>query len=103
MELRKMLKLQIRVPGDKKKEGKNLTSNILDLCRNYDIIGASVIRTIYGYGEHEYQPHILKGVTNLPQVIEVIDTPQKILRILPKLKHLIDEDGLITIEEVLAL
>ncbi len=102
MELRKMLKMEIRIPGSKKKSGKTLTKTILDKCRQEQVLGAVVLRSVYGYGEHEYQPHAIRGLAELPVIIEIVDEPQTILRILPILKNIVQDDGLITIEEVLA-
>ena len=103
MKLRKMLRIQIRIPGDKKRSGKPLTQVILDICRKESILGATVVRCDFGYGEHEYKPHILRGLTDLPQIIEIVDDPVEIMHILPDLKKIVENDGLITIEEVMAL
>ncbi len=103
MELRKMLKVVVRLPGGKKKSGKSLVKAILERCRQEHVLGAIVLRSVYGYGEHEYQPHVLRGLSELPVLIEIVDEPQTILRILPMLKEIVQEDGLITIEEVLAV
>ena len=98
-----MLRIQIRIPGDKKRSGKSLTQAILDACRKESILGATVVRCDFGYGEHEYKQHALRSLTDLPQLIEVVDEPEEILHLLPVLKELVKDDGLITIEEVLAL
>ena len=103
MDLRRMLRIQVRIPGDKKRSGKTLTQAILDECRKESILGATVVRCDFGYGEHEYKQHVLRSLTDLPQIIEIVDEPEEILYLLPKLKELVQEDGLITIEEVLAV
>ncbi len=102
MELRKMLKVEIRLPGGKKRSGKTLAKIILEKCQQEQVLGAVVLRSIYGYGEHEYQTHVIRGLAELPVLIEIVDEPQVILRILPELKEIVQEEGLITIEEVLA-
>ena len=103
MELRRMLRIQIRIPGDKKRSGKTLTQAILDVCRKESILGATVVRCDFGFGEHEYKQHALRSLTDLPQIIEIIDEPDEIMHLLPALKDVVLADGLITIEEVLAV
>lgn len=103
MDFRRLLRIQIRIPGDKKRSGKSLTQAILDACRKESILGATVVRCDFGFGEHEYKQHALRSLTDLPQLIEIVDEPEEILHLLPALKELVQNDGLITIEEVLAL
>lgn len=98
-----MIRVQIRIPGSIKISGKPLAQAILDVCRKESILGATVIRCDFGYGEHEYKQHILRSLTDLPQLIEIVDEPEEIMRLLPVLKKLVQDNGLITIEEVLAV
>ena len=103
MKLRKMLMVKIRVPGSKRRSGKPLVQVILDLCKQENILGLTVTRSVLGYGEHEYRPSILRGMTDLPLIIEIVDEPQAIYRVLPKLKEIVQNKGLITLSEVLAV
>ena len=103
MDLRRMLRIQIRIPGDKKRSGKTLTQAILDVCRKESILGATVVRCDFGFGEHEYKQLALRSLTDLPRIIEIIDEPDEIMHLLPVLKDVVLDDGLITIEEVLAV
>jgi len=98
-----MLRIQVRIPGDKKYSGKSLAQAILDACRKESILGATVVRCDFGYGEHEYKQHALRSLTDLPQLIEIVDEPEEILHLLPVLKEIVQNDGLITIEEILAI
>ncbi len=46
----------------------------------------------------------LEGVTvNMPLIIEVIDDQTKLEPLLPELKRIVDDDGLVTIQEVYVL
>ena len=103
MDLRKMLRVQIRIPGDKKYAGKPLTQAILDTCRKESILGATVTRCSFGYGEHEYRPHVLRGLSELPEIIEIIDEPVEIMHLLPELKKIVSNEGMITVEEVFVI
>lgn len=103
MELRKMLKVLIRVPGSIKIKGTNLSKLIIDECQKQGILGSTIIQCIHGYGERDYKPHILRGIGDLPIIIEIIDDPMAIQKFIPKLKELVKSSGLITVEEVYAV
>lgn len=103
MKLRKMIQVKIRIPGNKRKFGKPLVQVILDYCKKEEIIGLLVSRAVLGYGEHEYRSHILGGLTDLPLIIEIVDSPQIISKILPQLKEIVENEGLITVEEIMAI
>lgn len=63
--------------------------------------GATVLRGIDGFGKssHYHTTSILRLSTDLPIVIEVADTKEKIDRLKPKLDGIVSE-GLITEEKV---
>ena len=103
MDFRKLIRVQIRIAGDKKVSGKPLSSAILEVCRKESILGATVIRCEFGYGEHNYSPHVFRNLTDLPEIVEIIDEPVEIMRVLPLLKKVVDNNGLITIDEVLTV
>ena len=63
--------------------------------------GATVLRGPMGFGAH-HQLHtakILRLAENLPVVVEIVDTPQKIDQLLPHLDAMMSE-GLATLEDV---
>ena len=95
-----MLKVLIRVPGNIRKDKKKLSKLILELCESEGILGALIIQGIAAYGEKEYKAGLLRGMTELPHIIEIIDDPVVIQQVIPKLKEMIEEHGLMTIEEV---
>lgn len=101
--LKKMLKLLVRVPGKERLNNKPLTKVIIELCEDEGILGATVIQCLYGYGEKEYKAGVLRGVGELPIIIEIIDDPIIIYNFIPKLKEIVKDKGLITIEEVFTL
>ena len=98
-----MIRVQIRIAGDKKVGGKPLSQAILEVCRKESILGATVTRCEFGYGEHDYKPHILRNLTDLPELVEIVDEPSEIMGLLPKLKQVVQDNGLITIDEVLTV
>ncbi len=88
--------------GELKKHGhKPLYEALVDLFRQEGFAGATVLRGISGFGSHHvHHTHkLLELSTDLPIVIEVVETQEKIDGILPKVDEMI-ESGLITLEKV---
>jgi PII-like signaling protein len=65
------------------------------------IAGATVFRGIEGFGakSHLHTSRILRLSEDLPIVIEIVDTAERIDALLPVLDEMVD-DGLVTIESV---
>lgn len=103
MELRKMLKVVIRLPGGKATGRNNIVQSIINTCREESILGATVTRCLFGYGEKEYKPRALLQLKDLPVIVEIVDEPLAIKQVLPEIKQLVQDNGLITIEEVYAI
>lgn len=100
MELRKMLRIMVRIPGGSRIKGTSLSKIITDECSKEGILGATIMQALFGYGEKEYRPHLLRGVGELPQIVEIIDEPAMLRQFLPKLKQIVGDQGLITLEEI---
>ncbi len=81
--------------------GKPLYSVLLEELKAEGMAGATVYRGIAGFGAHSriHTAAILDLSTDLPLVIEVIDTPEKIARVVELLRPMVRE-GLITVEDV---
>jgi hypothetical protein len=63
--------------------------------------GATVLRGLMGFGAHSrlHTAKILRLSEDLPIVIEIVDTPERIESFLPELDQMMQE-GLITLEKV---
>jgi uncharacterized protein len=88
--------------GESKKFGHiPLYEALVELFRKEGLAGATVLRGVSGFGAHRvYHTHkILELSADLPMVIEVVDTQEKIDSVLPKVDEMI-ESGLITLEKV---
>ena len=74
---------------------------ILDLLRVEGCAGATAIRGVAGFGADGRLRTglIVDAPSDLPIVVEWIDTPERVERVLPKIKALV-ADGLITVETV---
>jgi PII-like signaling protein len=88
--------------GETKKYGHiPLYEALVELFRKEGLAGATVLRGVSGFGAHRvYHTHkLLELSSDLPMVIEVVDTREKIDSIMPKVDEMI-ESGLITLEKV---
>ncbi len=63
--------------------------------------GATVIRAVMGFGKSSriHTAQILRLSVDLPRVIEIVDSEEKIRAFLPTLDQMIG-DGLVTLEKV---
>jgi uncharacterized protein len=81
--------------------GKTLYVAIVQEARKRGLAGATVARGIMGYGAASviHEPHLFRLSSDLPVVIEIVDTPEKIDAFLPVLDEMVQE-GMITTSEV---
>ena len=73
-------------------------------AREKGLAGATVLRGVMGFGKHStlHTAKILRLSEDLPMVIEIVDSPEKINDFLPVLDDMI-KDGLVTVETVRVL
>ncbi|PWH15950.1 MAG: hypothetical protein DDG60_05015 [Anaerolineae bacterium] len=81
--------------------GKPLYAAILETLKAEGLAGATVIRGVAGFGAHSHihTAAILRLSEDLPLIIHVIDTPEKIEHALELVRPMVRE-GLITLEDV---
>jgi len=93
--------IRIHIGEDDKVDGKLLYKKIIEILRENDIAGATVLRGIMGYGASTriHTASILDISSDLPIIIEIVDKEEKINKVLPKIEPLI-KNGLITQEKV---
>jgi PII-like signaling protein len=82
-------------------KGRPLYEVLVEEARCRGLAGATVLRGTLGFGASSriHTAHILRLSEDLPMVVEIVDTPEKIGAFLPDLDALIDE-GLVTLERV---
>jgi uncharacterized protein len=92
--------LRIHFGEDDKWQNKPLYEAIVNKCRELDIAGATVLRAIEGYGSSTliHKHHLLRS-SDRPLMVSVIDTEEKIQKLLPVLDEMVDE-GLIALSDV---
>jgi PII-like signaling protein len=93
--------LRVYIGEDDRWEGEPLHEAIVKKLRMMDIAGATVYRGVMGYGAQQrlHRPGWLGLSTDLPVMISVIDTEEKIRGVLPALDEMVDE-GLIALSDV---
>jgi PII-like signaling protein len=96
--------LRIFLGEDDKADGKPLYEAIVLKAREQHLAGATVLRGPMGFG-HSSRLHttkILRLSQDLPLVIEIVDSPEKIEGFLPVLDGIIGS-ALVTLEKVQVL
>jgi PII-like signaling protein len=95
-----MWDLTIRIKKNDEVGGKRLQALIIDFLMKAKIEGATVWTGVNGFGKRGKSTLHLEGVSvNMPLIIEVVDTQEKLEPLLPELKHIVGDDGLVTIQE----
>jgi uncharacterized protein len=93
--------LRIFIGESDKYESMPLYEWIVRKAREQGLAGATVLRGIEGFGAHSrvHTAKILRLSTDLPIVIEIVDTLEKIEAFLPSIDRAIRE-GMATLERV---
>ena len=93
--------LRIFVGESDKHKGRPLYEWIVRAAREQGLAGATVLRGLEGFGAHSrlHTAKILRLSTDLPVVVEIVDTEEKIQAFLPSIDDAIGE-GLATLEKV---
>ena len=99
-----MWNLTIRIKKNDEIAGKRLQAILLDLLLKTGISGATVWTGVNGFGKRGKSTLHLEGVSvNMPLIIEVIDEQAKLEPLLPELKRIIGDNGLVSITDVQVL
>ena len=82
-------------------EGEKKDVGLVERVREEGLAGATVLRGIEGFGRTSrlHTARILRLSEDLPILIEIVDTEERITNILPVLDEMIGE-GLVTLEAV---
>ena len=93
--------LRIFIGAEHKYQRKPLYETIVLAAREHHLAGATVVRGSLGYGANSriHTSKILRVSEDLPVVVEIVDTPEKIAAFLPIVDAMMDK-GLITLESV---
>ena len=93
--------LRVCIGENDKCQGQPLYEWIVRQARDEGLAGATVFRGLEGFGAHSrlHKAKVLRLSTDLPIVIEIIDTEEKIEAFLPLIDDAVEE-GLATVERV---
>lgn len=92
--------IRVHFGEDDRWHGRPLHEAIIDEARRQDLAGATAYRGIEGYGASSriHRKHRFTS-SDLPIMVAIVDTAEKIERFLPILKDMVSE-GLIAISDV---
>ena len=93
--------LRIFIGESNRFEGVPLYEAIVQRARERGLSGATVLRGVEGFGANSriHRASILRLSEDLPMIIEIVDSLERIEKFLPVLDELI-KDGLVTLEKV---
>jgi PII-like signaling protein len=93
--------LRIFIGESDKHDGKPLHQWLVLKAREHALAGATVLRGIEGFGAHSrlHTAKILRLSVDLPIIVEIVDTLEKIEAFLPVVNEAVNE-GLATLERV---
>ena len=93
--------LRIFIGEQDKWHGQPLCDAIVQLARKEGLAGATCLKGFLGFGakSHLHTAKLLRLSEDLPIVIEIVDSEEKVRQFLPLLDPMIP-DGLVTLEKV---
>ncbi len=93
--------LRIFIGENDRHEGQPLYEWIVRKARESGLAGATVLRGLEGFGAHSrlHTTKVLRLSTDLPIVVEIVDTEDKIEAFFPSIDEAVGE-GLVTLEKV---
>jgi PII-like signaling protein len=95
-----MWQLTIRIKRNDTVGGKRVEHLLLDILKKAGISGATVWTGVDGFGKRGKSTMHLEGVQiNMPLIIEVVDLEEKLEPLLVEIKRLVDDNGLVTVQE----
>lgn len=93
--------LRIFIGESDKWQGKPLYQEIVELAKKERMAGATAIKGFMGFGckSHMHTTKLLRLSEDLPVIIEIVDSDEKITQFIGNLDEMVRE-GLVTIEKV---
>lgn len=97
----KAKRLRIYIGEADRWQGRSLFHAIVVKAKELDMAGATVTRGLMGYGANSriHTARIIELSSDLPIIVEIIDSEEYIVKLLPHLDEMVTE-GLVTLEDV---
>lgn len=93
----KIVCVTIRIKRNDELNGKRLHKLLIELLIHNKIAGSTAWTGVDGFGKRRSSTIHLEGITiNMPLVIEIIDEKSKLEPLLPNLKRMVNDNGLVT-------
>jgi len=94
-------RLRIYIGETDRWKGKSLYHAIVIKAKELDLAGATVFRGLMGYGANSriHTAKIVDLSSDLPILIEIIDSEEHVAKLLPYLDEMVEE-GLVTIDDI---
>lgn len=94
-------RLRIYIGESDRYQGRALYQALVEKAKSLDIAGATVFRGLMGYGANRriHTVHILDLSSDLPILVEMIDSEEYIDKLLPYLDEMVPK-GMVTIEDI---
>lgn len=95
------LLLRIYIGESDRHEGRPLATALIERARREGLAGATALRGLQGFGLHSmiHSANILRLSSDLPILIEIADTVEKIEAFLPIVEEMVPE-GMATVERI---
>ncbi len=93
--------LIVRIKKNDVCRGKRTFEVILDMLKKHGLSGATVWTGMAGFGKRGRSNFQIEGISiNMPLVIEVVDEKPRLQKMLPEIKQVVGDNGLVTLHEV---
>jgi len=101
MRPNKVWQIVIRIKRNDNTGKKRTFQVILDFLKKNKVSGATVWTGVNGYGKRGDAKSLIEGLLmNYPLMLEIIDEKSKLESVLPELKEIVGDNGLVTINEI---
>lgn len=94
-------RLRIYIGESDRYQGRALYQALVEKAKSLDIAGATVFRGLMGYGANRriHSAKILDLSSDLPMLLEIIDSEEYIAKLLPHLDDMVQK-GMVTIDDI---
>ncbi|MCP2259448.1 hypothetical protein LX15_003149 [Streptoalloteichus tenebrarius] len=96
------LRMTVFVCEDDTWEHRPLHHEIVRRAHEAGLAGVSVFRGVEGYGSSDqvHTTRLLSLASDLPVMVVLVDTPERVRGFLPQVEELLGEGGLVTLDDV---
>ena len=97
----KAKRLRIYIGESDRYKGHSLFQAIVEKAKELEMAGATAFRGLMGFGAHSriHTASIVALSSDLPMLVEIVDSEEYINKLLPYLDEMVEE-GMITIDDV---